>query len=257
LYYVQASSDTLGDAFRRVVRYCSIQNEGVAIAYGCGNSASIRFEYRGVRRLNDRHQVEFFVAAVVRLWRQLTGRHLIPNCVKMAHRRVEVHPEVRTFFGCNVLFGGDIDSIEFPASVALLPLVAADEYLNGLLVKYCDETLSKRRLVAKSWRLAVENALAPLLPHGQGTVSEVSNRLAVSERTLARRLAEEGATFHDVLDNLRFELAKRYLEEPQFPVTEIAWLLGYGNPTAFTHAFRRWTGRPPSKYPSYHNCAAG
>jgi AraC-like DNA-binding protein len=64
--------------------------------------------------------------------------------------------------------------------------------------------------------------------------------------TLSRRLSEEGTSFADVVDQLRQSLALRYLKEPGLTLAQIAWLLGYERPIAFTHAFKRWTGRSPS-----------
>jgi len=247
LYYVQASSNTLGEALRRTERYCTIQNEGVLIKYRDDGPVRISLHYNAVRRLSDRHQVEFFATIIVRLCRQLAARQLRPIRVKLAHRRTDMSPEMAACFGCELLFGSAVDEIEYPASSSRLPIASADDYLNKLLIKYCEEALSNRRRRAKSWRLAVENALAPLLPHGQGRLSEVSTKLGVSIRTLERRLAEEGVSFLDVLDDLRFELAKRYLHEPNLPISEIAWLLGYADPSAFSHSFRRWTGKPPTQ----------
>jgi AraC-like DNA-binding protein len=247
LYYVLASSDTLGDALRRGQRYCSLQNEGALAKYHDGRSVRVSLHYNAVRRLTDRHQIEFFVTTIIRLCRQLVAWRLNPIRVKLAHRRTEVPADMATCFGCEFVFGSEIDEIEYPASCSRLPIASADGYLNRLLIKYCEGTLSSRRLKTRSWRLAVENTLAPLLPHGQGRLSEVAARLGVSIRTLERRLAAEGASFLDVLDDLRFELAKRYLQEPNLPISEIAWLLGYADPSAFTHSFRRWAGRPPTQ----------
>ena len=67
----------------------------------------------------------------------------------------------------------------------------------------------------------------------------------MSQRTLARRLAAEGLTFAGILDELKLELAKRYLQEKDLPISEIAWLLGYRESSAFTHAFHRWFGKTP------------
>jgi AraC-like DNA-binding protein len=247
LYYVQASSETIGEALQRVQRYCTIQNEGVLIRYSTGEAAAISFEYRGVRRLNDRHQIEFFATYIARICRILSGRHVVPKEVRLAHRRTEVDMEMTKLFGCEIHFGAHTDEILYPASLTLLPVTSADMYLNKLLIQYCEEALSQSRILSKSWRISVENALAPLLPHGQATVSQVSMQLGVSERTLQRRLASEGTSFPEVLNNLRCMLAKRYLREPNLPVSEIAWLLGYSQPTAFTHAFRRWTGKSPKQ----------
>jgi len=175
----------------------------------------------------------------------LVGRQLRPVRIKLAHRRTGLPHDLAACFGCEFVFGSAADEIEYAPASGRLPIASADDYLNKLLEKYCEETLAKRRLGATSWRVAVENTLAPLLPHGQGRLSEVSAKLGMTARTLERRLAKEGVSFLDVLDDLRFELAKRYLQEPNLPISEIAWLLGYADPSAFSHSFRRWTGNPP------------
>jgi AraC-like DNA-binding protein len=247
LYYVQASSETLGDALQRVARYGTIHNEGVNLTYRRTKYISMTCKYVGVARAVDRHQIEFFIAALVRLCRQLTGRHLGPSWIKLMHRRTEVPLEFRTFFGCDIIFGSDIDEVAYPADSARLSVVGADPYLNSLLVKYCDEALASRQVRSSAWRLSVENAIAPLLPHGQARISEISQQLGVSTRTLERRLAAEGMTFSRVLDELRFDLAKRYLREQDLPISEVAWLLGYRETSAFNHAFKRWTGKTPKQ----------
>jgi AraC-like DNA-binding protein len=247
LYYVQASSETLGDAMRRVARYCAIHNEGVNITYRHSKEISMTCEYVGVARTADRHQMEFFIATLVRLCRQLTGRHLGPSRIRLVHRRSELAPEFKTLFGCEIEFGSDIDEVAYPAPCARLPVVDADPYLNSLLIKYCDEALSMRRVKSTAWRLSVENAIAPLLPHGQARIAEIAQRLGVSPRTLERRLACEGMTFSRVLDELRFDLARRYLQEQDLPISEVAWLLGYRETSAFNHAFKRWTGKTPKQ----------
>jgi AraC-like DNA-binding protein len=247
LYYVQASSETLGDALRRAARYSTIHNEGVNITYGRSNGISMTCKYVGVARTADRHQMEFLFVTLVRLCRQLTGRQLWPSRIKLVHRRAEVPLEFRTFFGCDIVFGSDIDEVAYPESCARLTVVEADPYLNSLLVKYCDEALSIRGVKSSAWRLSVENAIAPLLPHGQARIAEISQRLGVSPRTLERRLACEGMTFSRVLDDLRFDLARRYLQEKDLPISEVAWLLGYRETSAFNHAFKRWTGKTPKQ----------
>src|SRR5215475_3900088 len=248
LYYVQASSETLGDALRRVARYCTIHNEGVNITYRQSrNDLTMTCKYVGVARTADRHQMEFFIATLARLCRQLTSRQLWPSRIKLVHRRPEVPLEFRTFFGCDIEFGSDIDEVAYPTACTRLSVVNADPYLNSLLTKYCDEALSNRRAKSSAWQLSVENAIAPLLPHGQARIAEISQRLGVSPRTLERRLACEGMTFSRVLDELRFDLARRYLQERDLPISEIAWLLGYRETSAFNHAFKRWTGKTPKQ----------
>ena len=84
-----------------------------------------------------------------------------------------------------------------------------------------------------------------LLPHGKARASEIAKRLGLSQRTSARRLASEGVTFSEVLECLRADLARQYLGDQGLSVSRIAWLLGYQEISAFTHAFKRWTGQTP------------
>jgi AraC-like DNA-binding protein len=91
----------------------------------------------------------------------------------------------------------------------------------------------------------VENAIALLLPHGKAQLGEVAAQLGMSRRTLARRLATHGLTFAGVLAQLRVDLAKRELRDASLTISQVAWLLGYREVSAFTHAFKRWTGKTP------------
>ena len=172
------------------------------------------------------------------------------------HRRAGLPPKIRAFFGCDVTFGSDVDEIVYPGHVKSVACVNADPYLNSLLLKYCEEALKSRRTRSDSWRFRVENTIASLLPHGQADASEIAKRLGVSQRTLARRLASEGQTFGDVLNGLRFDLARRYLEEHDLQISKVAWLLGYQETSAFYHAFKRWTDQAPRELRSASRAVA-
>jgi len=247
LYYVIASSETLGDALRRLARFSRINNEGIRITCRDRKDLSVKFVYVGVARSSDYHQIEFFIVMLLRICRQLTGRYLSPKNVRLAHRRAELPAEIKKIFGCDVIFGCDTDEVSYPKSVKSTPTVNADPYLGSLLVRYCEEALSKRRARSGPWRLRVENAIVPLLPHGQAKMEEIAQRLGVSERTLGRMLALEGLTFRGILDALRADLTNRYLREQDLQIAEVAWLLGFRGPSAFTHACKRWTGKTPKQ----------
>ncbi len=245
LYYVSASSETLSTALQRAARYSSIINEGVSIKYFDGKDIVIAFSYVGVSRHQDRHQIEFFMTILVRMCQQLTGRHVVPSRVSLSHRRNGTSSEFIKFFGGDVEFGAAVDEVAFPSIIKQMPVVGADPYLNNCLIAYFEEALSRRPTNRGSFRTSVENAIVPLLPHGKVRVSEIARRLGVSQRTFARRLSSEGLTFSDVLENLRSDLAERYLTEQDLSISQIAWLLGYQEVSALTHAFRRWTGKTP------------
>ena len=163
------------------------------------------------------------------------------------HHRTRRPFDFARLFGTRLAFACDADEVVYPASIARIPCINADPYLNALLVKYCDEAVSQRRKRGSTWQTKVENAIVPLLPHGQARMRTIAAELGVSQRTLVRRLAAEGLTFRKVLDDLRLDLTKRYLREQDLPISEIAWLVGYRETSAFNHAFKRWTGRSPKR----------
>ena len=107
--------------------------------------------------------------------------------------------------------------------------------------------LASRNRVRSSFRVRVENVIAPLLPHGRPKAALVARKLNLSPRTLARWLADESLSFASVLEEMRRELALRYLEDAKLSISQVAWLLGFQEAGAFTHAVRRWTGHTPSE----------
>jgi AraC-like DNA-binding protein len=245
LYYISASSRTLSDALQHLARYASIANEGVSLKYFDRSNFGVSFRYVGVGRHHDRHQIEFFIAAVVRLFRHLTGTGLMPSCVRLAHRSAGERKEFIKFFGGQVEFCAAVDEVSFASTNKDMPIVSADHYLNELLVTYCEQALRRRPTNRGTFRFDVENAIVPLLPHGKATLGEVARGLGVSQRTLARRLAVERLTYSEVLESLKKDLAKHYLADEGLSISQIAWLLGYQEISSFTHAFKRWTGRTP------------
>ena len=108
---------------------------------------------------------------------------------------------------------------------------------------YCEEALLHRRAITSPLRTAIENAISPLLPHGKAQIDIVARELGMSRRTLAWKLTADDLTFDGIVDQLRSDLAARYLEERNLAIAQIAWLVGYGSP--FTRACKRWTGATP------------
>jgi AraC-like DNA-binding protein len=244
LHYVLASSDTLNEALQRAARYSSLVNEGIRLIHREGKEIGLVFEYVGVARHLDRHQMDFWMAALMRGCRQLTNRNLTADRVSFVHRG-RVAPELRSFYACELSFGAETDETIFPLSRRNTPIVSADSFLNKLLVKYCEEALAHRQTNRSSLGTSVENAIAVLLPHGKAQMREVARKLGMSSRTLARRLASEGLTFTGVLHALRSDLAKRHLADHDLSISKIAWLLGYSDVSAFSSACKRQTGKTP------------
>ena len=118
LYYVMTSSEMLEDALRRGERYSRIVNEGISAEVNIGKITTIRLKYLGVERHLDRHQIEFWLTAIVRICRQLTSRRLVPSRIRVLHRQTGERRQLEAFFGCKVEFGADADEIVLTDGIA-------------------------------------------------------------------------------------------------------------------------------------------
>jgi AraC-like DNA-binding protein len=247
LHYVAASSETLGDALDRVQRYSSIASAGLALKCSEARNLTIDLRYAGVARHSDRQQMECFVTWLIRFCRASTDSRLSPIAVHFVHQRSGHSSELEKFFGCRIEFGADADQIIFDKRAKQLRLVGADPYLNEILLRDCEQALAYRRPRPDSLQITIENAIAPLLPHGKARLDAVAQTLGVSSRTLARRLAAEGLSFGEILDQLRFDLAAHYLADASLSISQIAWLVGYQGVSAFSHGYKQWTGVNPKR----------
>ena len=245
LYYVIASAENLLGSLLRVARYSDVANEGVDLEVKKGDLLRVRLHYSGVARHSDVHQIEFWMASLVRICRKVIGSNLKPIEVRIVHNRKKQVSEMEKLLRCAVKTGADVDEIVFSRENADYPVVTADPYLERLCVRLCEETLARLGKKTSPLKVRVENAIATLLPHGEMHFDAVAAKLGMSGRTLSRKLALEGHSFSGIVNDLRLALARRYLAESDMSISEIAWLLGYSEVANFTHAFHRWTGTNP------------
>src|SRR5262249_31929571 len=182
-----------------------------------------------------------------RICRLLTGHNLIPQHISIAHHRSEVTAEIARFAGTKIEFSADADEIALNSNARDLPVIHADHYLNNLLQRYCEVALADRGGSISRLRTRIENAISSALPHGRVLAEDVARSLGMSKRTLARKLSDEGLNYSQIFEHLRRDLAVRYLNDRKLHVSKIAWLLGFHEVSAFTHAFKRWTGKTPSQ----------
>jgi AraC-like DNA-binding protein len=247
VFYVVSAARNLGEALSLFARYCRIVNESVRLKLAPGPDGMIvEANFFGVSRHRIRQNVEFQFAVVIKALREIAGLRVCPIQVACAHRRTTDMKEFERFYGCPVEFGAMFDQLAFANETLALPLITGDPHLLETLRPFCEEAARARNTVVGSMRAAVENEVQRLLPHGHAQAESVAKALAVSSRTLSRRLSEEGTTFAEVVEHLRRSLAAQYLNESGFTLAQIGWLLGYEGPTSFNHAFKRWTCRSPS-----------
>lgn len=247
LFYVATAAHNLGEALGLFARYFRIVNESVRFTLVPDTDGLIvSFNLIGVSQNCVKQNTEFWLALIMKAARDVTGCAVRPTRVVCPHMRNQDLQEFERFFGCAVEFGASSGQLAFSSATLALPLMTEDAHLLDVLRPFCEEAEKARNTLAASFRAVVENEVERLLPHAQADAKTVANSLGLSVATLSRRLSREETTFVEVVDQLRRSLALQYLKEPGFTLAQIAWLLGYERPTSFKHAFKRWTGRPPS-----------
>lgn len=246
-YYHLASCETLGHAVDAAAKLKSHINEGIRIRVKRANLFSIDYDYVGLERHLDRHQIEFWITCTIRLCRHFTNLELIPSYIGFIHRHDDDISELERYFACRVNFQARQDRISLEAHAADLPLITADPYLNRILSAYHRDALEQHHTLNEPLRVRVENCIVPRLPDGTVSIGNIANDLGMSSRTLARRLADEGLTFSSILEELRSDIASRYLQNRSLSISQISWLLGYRELSSFVHAFHRWTGMAPTE----------
>ncbi|WP_075098024.1 AraC family transcriptional regulator [Sandaracinus amylolyticus] len=195
-----------------------------------------------------RHPAEWSMSSGLTMLRALIGRDDIPVLdVWFQHPPPPDVSMLTAYFGRTPRFGAPASRLVLPGEILDAPIVNANPRLHGYLERHAESLL---KVLPGDDRLAdrVQRKLTEMLRHGVPSQSAVARHFGMSERTLQRRLKEEGVVFQTLLEQTRRELAELYLREPRLAVYEVAMLVGYSEPSAFFRAFRRWTGRTPEQY---------
>jgi AraC-like DNA-binding protein len=234
---------TLGDALRAVAVHQCLHSRG-ALAFLIEDGASALFGYSvyraptvGAELLND-----MVAGLIFNGMRELMDGAWLPDELLLARRRPEALAPYRRVFPVRLVFDAEFTGMRFPVHALLKPLPAAD------LRRF--ETLQAQIAAAEQHELIddLRRALRIEMLQGQSHGDRVAQVLEMHRRTLNRRLQDVGTTFQRVLDEVRFDTARHFLQWTDMSLSHIACALGYGEETSFTRAFRRWSGSSPGRF---------
>ena len=247
LGYVFRSSRTLGDGLRRLAVYHRFVADVLTLRIEtAGPQARLTVEASDPDHLT-RTVSEFLLGTLTRGARVETGRaDLDPVAVEFAFAEPEDVSEHRRFFRAPLQFAQPFNALVLQASDLDRPLVHAEPELREVLERRVREVIARLPPI-DTIAAQARAALSEELKGGKPTAAEVGRRLGLSERSLNRRLREEGTSFRALLHELRRTLSERYIREG-ISINETAFLLGYSEASAFHRGFRRWTGRTPASY---------
>ncbi len=247
LGYAWLACSTLRTGLQRLERYSRIVGEKAEIKV-TNSRDGLRFRYDHRRRdpLLRAIGTDFVMSLVLDMCRMNYGASLRPVEVRLSRARPENTEPYRHFYGCPVHFGANEDSFLISHRVADEPLPTANRQLAGTLDGILAAQLAaldKNNLTARC-----RSRLLEQLTSGEASAQEMARQLHVSRRTLQRRLAESNTTYQKLVDDTRRDLALRYMEDAGKSITDVTFLLGFSGQSAFTRAFKRWTGISPTRY---------
>ncbi|MGC4092773.1 MAG: AraC family transcriptional regulator ligand-binding domain-containing protein [Polyangiaceae bacterium] len=190
---------------------------------------------------------EYQVAEMLSCVRQMTARQLVPLRVAFRHSAPRDVSAQREFFERAPEYGSSFDGFEAEAWWLDEPLRGNNPKLRAYFEKQC-QLLSQAFAAGPEFSGLVRQRLASSMEGGSLSMADVARSLGTSERSLHRRLSDEGTRFNDLLDQVRRQFAEQYLARPRLAIAEVAYLLGFNDASAFLKAFRRWTGVTPGEY---------
>jgi AraC-like DNA-binding protein len=242
LDYLVVSSADVGEALRRLARYYRLVGAPTSLEVESSRDfVRVVFPWTG-----DPFGAEYAIALCVFHLRRETGGRARPLAVHF-HHRPEAHREIAGALECAVKAGESWSGFILPPTALTIPMRRSDAALVAFLEPQADAATATRD-VGDTLIRCLKAALLARLDGGRPSVASIARSLALTTRTLQRRLAAEGLSFQRVLDDLRRANAERHLRGTTLSIAEISFLLGFSEPAAFHRAFRRWHGTTPQSF---------
>lgn len=245
--YAMSCSATLKRAAERFAHSARLISDSASVEFVPeGDNYRLKVDLNTGGRQPIYQTIDTIVAGFLILCEWIQSAPVVPVEVTFRHRRPADDQAYQDVFHCPLRFGQSMNSILFRASDLERPVPSANEELAMLLDEMAAKHLAYR--FGRRFSRKVRDALIGQLPNGEPSKLETAKLLAMTERTLLRRLRDENTTFQEVLDRLREELAFDYLRRDNLTMEKIAYLLGFSSSSAFSRAFVRWTGQRPSDW---------
>ena len=246
LGYAWMTSATLRSSFERLVRFSRTVLGTVDV--------KIEESERGVSLVFDFSKESFAPpfrlngnrAIILAMIQCNAGHGFYPQAISFSHAKPENERDFDDLFQCPLSFNADVDSLTISLEDADKPRSCSNKQLAQLndqvLISYIAK-LDKNNIVEN-----VKLAITESLSEGKCSDSVIASKLFMSQRTIQRRLKEKNTTFKKLLNDVRQELADAYLNDSSLTLTEISFMLGFSEASAFSRAFKRWQGQSPSDY---------
>lgn len=236
-------SPTVGEALRTLTVYQHLNSEGgLAFLIRRGGVVDLGYAIYHPGAPGAEQYYDAVLTAAVNFLRDLCGPGWAPSEVFLPRERPAETAPYRSLFKVAPRFDAEVCALRFPERWLAQPVAGADP-ARLRAVRAGAEVLGHGQLIEQ-----VRRALRLLLLQGGASGNAAAQMLSMHRRTLNRRLQAEGTTFQQVLDEIRFEVARQLLAGSRIALDDVAATLGYSGVCPFMRAFRRWSGTTPGRW---------
>jgi len=254
--HILFNNRTLGEALTQYVRLAALVNEGLAVELEVDDGeAIVSFDYIQPELYHAVNIDRMLVQTVARA-KKYVSEQVYMTRVGFHHPEPESRAAYVDYFDCPLNFSEPRSYIAFEEKFLDFELPQRNPYLHQALSRQVESLLSRLRQ-RRSLSARVRHLVNGRLSQGEFDAEAIASELCVSRHTLYRRLKAEGNSFHDIIESARRDKAVAYLRKNKYALSEIAFLLGFSELSAFSRAFKRWTGQSPASYRRSNGSGAG
>jgi len=242
------SATNLRGSYDRAERYARVLTSvSTYEVEGTDAGAFMHLHREGDRRLGMRLSNEATIASIASISRQVSSEEFKPIQVYFRHSAPKSIEDHEAYFGCTVHFESDTDALLVSNATLQTPNKLGDGSISKFFDTHLEAELSQFEHEGSLDRL-VRIQISKSLSEGVPTISDVAGHFGMSARTLQRRLSDQGYTYQVMVDELRRKLADRLLKQTNYSLTEVAFMTGFSEQSAFNRAFKRWEGQTPRSF---------
>jgi AraC-like DNA-binding protein len=244
---IALNSPTLGAAIRSLARYWAYHTPGGIISVTEDDSEAPNLEIRYEINIADeearRQGMELSFVVLLSFIRLYALKATTHARVTFRHAQALDGRIYRKHLRCPVRFEQDFNAVVLPLNMANAPLISnANDELRAVAERYINSVVRRFPLdIGNQVRTLAERQLA----NGSTTIKQIAAQLNFHPRTLQRRLADQGLSYDQLIDELRKERAQELLVQHAIPLSQVGELVGYGKQSTFVQACHRWFGLPP------------
>lgn len=248
--YLMQSAPDVRTALKELTEYLHIHDDGAVITLAVADAhATLSYTLLADGIESSEQILDAAIAIGHNILRGLCGPEWRATSVEFAHARPRSLEHFRKCFGVTPAFDAEQSALTFPAHWLDHALPSADPMLHRLMLERAGEL---RAMTSDDLAGRLRRVVRPLVSAPDCSLAVVARHLGMHARTLNRRLARQGTSFRTLREQIRLEAACQLLRNTRKPAYQVADILGYSDASAFTRAFRRWSGMAPARWRARH-----